>query len=81
MVPVLCGSALTGMGTMALINAIIDLLPLIPPRPPLRSSPMPRVSPVEFATAPGAMPAALGVQDHRRPVRQVFLCEGASPAR
>ena len=58
MVPVLCGSALTGMGTMALINAIIDMAPN-PTEAPTQIVTDAEGEPSEFATAPGAMPAAL----------------------
>ena len=58
MVPVLCGSALTGMGTMALINAIIDMAPN-PTEAPTQIDTDAEGEPSEFVTAPGAMPAAL----------------------
>ena len=58
MVPVLCGSALTGMGTMALINAIIDMAPN-PTEAPTQLVTDAEGEPNEFVTAPGAMPAAL----------------------
>ena len=58
MVPVLCGSALTGMGTMALINAIIDMAPN-PTDAPAQIVTDAEGEPDEFVTAPGAMPAAL----------------------
>ena len=58
MVPVLCGSALTGMGTMALINAIIDMAPN-PTEAPTQLVTDAEGEPGEFVTAPGAMPAAL----------------------
>ena len=58
MVPVLCGSALTGMGTMALINAIIDMAPN-PTEAPTQLVTDAEGEPSEFVTAPGAMPAAL----------------------
>ena len=58
MVPVLCGSALTGMGTMALINAIIDMAPN-PTEAPTQIVTDTEGEPSEFVTAPGAMPAAL----------------------
>ena len=58
MVPVLCGSALTGMGTMALINAIIDMAPN-PTEAPTQIVTDAEGEPSEFVTAPGAMPAAL----------------------
>ncbi len=58
MVPVLCGSALTGMGTMALINAIIDMAPN-PTEAPTQIVTDAEGEPNEFVTAPGAMPAAL----------------------
>ncbi len=56
-VPVFCGSAIEGLGTIALMNGIIDLLPH-----PIESAPLAGVGddgqPKQFAIAPGAVPAA-----------------------
>ncbi len=58
LVPVFCGSAITGLGTMALLNAIVDLAPN-----PTEAAPEivtnDNGESEEFAVAPGAMPAAL----------------------
>ena len=56
--PVFCGSAVTGLGTMALINGIIDLAPA-PWTPPAEMVTDDNGEPDEFVVAPGAMPAAL----------------------
>ena len=57
LIPVLCGSALTGLGTVALLNAIVDLLPN-----PLEAAPEEGEDedgePVEFISDPGSYPAA-----------------------
>ena len=58
LVPVFCGSAVTGLGTMALINAIIDLAPS-PMDAPAELITDDNGEPDEFVIAPGAMPAAL----------------------
>jgi elongation factor G len=58
LIPVLCGSAVTGLGTVALLNAIVDLMP-----DPLEAAPEMGENAdgeiEEFITAPGAYPAAL----------------------
>ena len=57
LVPVLCGSALTGLGSVALLNAIVDLVP-----DPTEAAPETGVDedgePVEFITSAGAVPTA-----------------------
>lgn len=57
LIPVLCGSALTGLGTIALLNAIVDLLPN-----PLEAAPEMGEDedgePVEFIAGPGSYPMA-----------------------
>ena len=58
LVPVFCGSALTGLGTMALINGIVDLAPS-PMDAPAQVVTDEEGEPDEFVVAPGAMPAAL----------------------
>ena len=58
LVPVFCGSAVTGLGTMALINGIIDLAPS-PMDAPAELVTDENGEPDEFVVAPGAMPAAL----------------------
>ena len=58
LVPVFCGSALTGLGTMALLNAIVDLAPN-PMEAPAEVVTDEDGEPKEFAVAPGALPAAL----------------------
>ena len=58
LVPVFCGSALTGLGTMALINGIVDLAPS-PMDAPAQMVTDDNGEPDEFVVAPGAMPAAL----------------------
>ncbi len=58
LVPVFCGSALTGLGTMALINGIVDLAPS-PMDAPAQVVTNADGEPDDFVTAPGAMPAAL----------------------
>ena len=59
LVPVFCGSALTGLGTMALLNGIVDLAPN-PMEAPAELVTEDDGEPTEFAIAPGAVPAALG---------------------
>ena len=58
LVPVFCGSALTGLGTMALLNGIVDLAPN-PMEAPAELVTEDDGEPTEFAIAPGAVPAAL----------------------
>ena len=58
LVPVFCGSALTGLGTMALLTGIVDLAPS-PMDAPAEVAADEDGEPVEFAVAPGALPAAL----------------------
>jgi elongation factor G len=57
LIPVFCGSALTGLGTGALLNGIVDLLPN-----PTQGAPEEGVDkdgePAEFIVAPGAVPTA-----------------------
>ncbi len=57
LIPVVCGSALTGLGTIALLNAIVDLLPN-----PLEAAPEVGENedgePVEFIAGPGAYSTA-----------------------
>ena len=57
LIPVICGSAATGLGTIALLNAIIDLVPN-----PTEAAPITveddNGEPLEFVVAPGAVPAA-----------------------
>ena len=57
LVPVVCGSAVTGLGTGALLNAIIDLLPN-PTEGPAEVGVDKDGEPVEFIVSPGAVPAA-----------------------
>ena len=57
LVPVICGSAYTGLGTIALLNAIVDLLPA-----PTEAAPLEALDengqPMEFIISAGAVPAA-----------------------
>ena len=57
LVPVICGSAYTGLGTIALLNAIVDLLPA-----PTEAAPIEALDengdPMEFIVSAGAVPAA-----------------------
>ena len=57
LVPVICGSAYTGLGTIALLNAIVDLLPA-----PTEAAPLEALDengqPMEFIVSAGAVPAA-----------------------
>jgi elongation factor G len=57
LVPVLCGSALTGLGSVALLNAIIDLVP-DPTEAPAEVGVDEDGEPVEFITSAGAVPMA-----------------------
>ena len=58
LVPVLCGSALTGLGSVALLNAIVELVP-----DPTEAAPETGVDeddePIEFVTSAGSTPTAL----------------------
>jgi elongation factor G len=58
LIPVLCGSAVTGLGTIALLNAIVDLLPN-PLEAPAEVGEDEDGEPVEFISGPGAYPAAV----------------------
>ena len=58
LVPVFCGSALTGLGTMALLNGIVDLAPS-PMEGAIEEVTNADGELDEFAVAPGAMPAGL----------------------
>ena len=57
LIPVICGSAYTGLGTIALLNAIVDLLPA-----PTEAAPLEALDengqPMEFIVSAGAVPAA-----------------------
>ncbi|MCI8538914.1 MAG: elongation factor G [Oscillospiraceae bacterium] len=57
LVPVFCGSSVTGLGTTALLNAIVDLLPN-----PTQAAPETGENkdgePTEFIVSPGAVPTA-----------------------
>ena len=57
LVHVICGSAYTGLGTIALLNAIVDLLPA-----PTEAAPLEALDengqPMEFIVSAGAVPAA-----------------------
>ena len=57
LVPVICGSAYTGLGTIALLNAIVDLMPA-----PTEAAPLEALDengqPMEFIVSAGAVPAA-----------------------
>ena len=57
LVPVICGSAYTGLGAIALLNAIVDLLPA-----PTEAAPLEALDengqPMEFIVSAGAVPAA-----------------------
>jgi elongation factor G len=57
LIPVLCGSAVTGLGTIALLNAIVDLLPN-PLEAPAEVGEDEDGEPVEFIAGPGAYPTA-----------------------
>jgi elongation factor G len=57
LIPVLCGSAITGLGTIALLNAIVDLLPN-PLEAPAEVGEDEDGEPVEFIAGPGAYPTA-----------------------
>ncbi len=57
LIPVLCGSALTGLGTIALLNAIVDLLPN-PLEAAAEVGEDEDGEPVEFIAGPGAYPTA-----------------------
>ena len=56
-VPVFCGSAITGLGNTALLNAIVSLLP-DPTEGNLEMGTDENGDPAEFVVAPGAAPAA-----------------------
>ena len=74
--PVVCGSAIQGMGTRILMDTIVELLPKPQDARALMAENEDGES-SEFVVAPGALPTALRLQDHFRPVRQVFLRQGA----
>lgn len=57
LVPVLCGSALSGLGNTALLNAIIDLFPN-PTETPPQTGEDDDGKPLSFIVAPGATPCA-----------------------
>ncbi len=57
LIPVICGSAFTGLGTVALLNAIIDLVPNPTEAAPLEVEDD-NGDVVEFVVAPGAVPCA-----------------------
>ena len=57
LIPVLCGSAVTGLGTGALLNAIVDLLPN-PTEVPPETGENKDGEPVEFIISSGAVPTA-----------------------
>jgi elongation factor G len=58
LVPVFCGSAVTGLGTVGLLNAIVDMAPN-PLEAPSQLATDDSGEAEEFVTSPGAMPAAL----------------------
>jgi elongation factor G len=57
LIPVICGSALTGLGTVALLNAIVDLLPNPTEGAPIDAEDE-NGEPKQFIVSPGAVPAA-----------------------
>ncbi|MBP1736645.1 MAG: Translation elongation factor [Oscillospiraceae bacterium] len=57
LVPVLCGSATSGMGNLALLNAVIDLFPN-PVEAASQLGEDSEANPVEFVVSPGAAPCA-----------------------
>ena len=74
--PVVCGSAIQGMGTRILMDTIVELLP----KPQDARALMAENEDGEFSefvVAPGALPTAFVFEDHFRPVRQVLLRQGA----
>ncbi len=58
LIPVLCGSAVTGLGTTALLNAIVNLLPS-PDEGVPRMAENDKGELFEYVVAPGAVPGAL----------------------
>ena len=75
MFPVLCGSAVNCMGSLMLLDYIVDLLPN-PMEGNYHKATMASGETEEFVVSPGGVPTAYRVQDHLRPVRQVLLHEG-----
>ena len=73
--PVLCGSAVNTMGSLMLMDHIVDLLPN-PVEGNMRKGPAPDGTKEEFAVAPRRRALCLRVQDGLRPVRQVLLHQG-----
>jgi elongation factor G len=57
LIPVICGSALTGLGTVALLNAVVDLLPNPTEGAPLEAEDE-NGEPKQFIVSPGAVPTA-----------------------
>ena len=72
--PVVCGSAVSGLGTRMLLDIIVELLPS-----PWRAAPSWARTPTARWTSSCPSPAPArrpGVEDRLRPVRQVLLREG-----
>ena len=57
LIPVICGSALTGLGTIALLNAIVDFIPDPTDVPPMVAE-NESGEPMDYIVSPGAYPAA-----------------------
>ena len=72
--PVVCGSALTGLGTEMLLSTIVDLVPGPQEMAAETATDESGEKNVEVARDPNGPTAAI-VQDHLRPVRQILPCE------
>ncbi len=57
LIPVICGSAVTGLGTIALLDAIVDLLPSPSEAAPLEAEDE-NGDPIQYVVDPGSFPAA-----------------------
>lgn len=74
--PVLCGSGLTCLGSLMLMDNIIDLLPN-PVQGNYHKATTADGKTEEFVVSPRRRSLRLCVEDRLRPVRQVFLRQGA----
>ena len=74
--PVLCGSAVNCMGSLMLLDNIVDLLPN-PMEGNYHKATLPDGETEPFVVSPRRRARGLRVQDRLRPVWQVQLCEGA----
>ncbi len=74
-VPILCGSAFKNKGVQPMLDAVIDFLPSPIDVPPIKGTDAKGENEItRDANDPSF--AALGVQDRRRPVRQVDVLPG-----